>query len=786
MPTPALTMFDLKERFFALASPPLPSDWEVEENLEKLRPLSPQRQSLILQQIPAIWPVSNSLCYSYLACAGTALECLSDSQISDWVSAILDTYEQQGLRGAQNFMADAEGNYLCRLRGETGVELESLPHLQAYAQGVAGLPLRLAPSLELGTDTETIFLPAKITAFANRAENFLYYKLLLTLQVGLIQIGTYQLVLRPEDPLVQSLLAANPAAGAIPAEITLSDFFKLFPNPRLAEEIFTLAEARRLLAWLAATLPGLWRDGQAILRRLSETMDIKNLPGGVVTSIADLRCLVMAAGPTDPLPTGAESSLNLSAQFLAPALTVADSATKTGAIYAILSKSSHPYQASTPLPWLGRLQPDAAWQVRLRQRQEAKAKFIKGLAIILAAASPAVPPNNSEGSVAQPGRGEQSATAALLLAPGNNAPEPQKSPASPKSQNLVTLETLATELPEALRELGQEITHDLGQIPAEYVSAAQGLSGHGPLAITASAASPGESLVQQLTYAEWDFRRQGYRKDWCAVKEKILSPVKSSLIETTLAKYRGQVSQLRKQFEMLRTGERFVGRQREGSDFDLDAVIESLSDRWAGKAGSDQLFIRLRRDQRDIAVFFLVDMSSSTEGWVNLALKEALILTGEALQTLGDRFAIAGFSGMRRTRCDFFRVKDFTESYNAEVKGRICAMAPREYTRMGPALRHATRLLDKVEARVRLLFVLSDGKPEDYDDYKGKYAIEDTRHALIEAKSVGIHPFCLTIDRQAHDYMPHMYGAVNYIFLDDVRKLPLRLPAIYRNLTTSR
>jgi nitric oxide reductase NorD protein len=103
---------------------------------------------------------------------------------------------------------------------------------------------------------------------------------------------------------------------------------------------------------------------------------------------------------------------------------------------------------------------------------------------------------------------------------------------------------------------------------------------------------------------------------------------------------------------------------------------------------------------------------------------------------------------------------------------------------MGPAIRHATSLLGKTDARVRLLITLTDGKPEDYDDYKGEYAIEDTRHALLEAKMAGIHPFCITIDHQAHDYMDHLYGPVNYIFVNDVRKLPLRMPEIYRVLTS--
>ena len=777
-----MSMVELKERFLALLSPPLPTDWEVEENLEGLRPLSRPQQDLVLSQIPAIWPVSNSLCYSYLASAGPALECLADQQLGDWVSAILDIYEQQGLRAAQNFMADAAGNYLCKLRGEAGVELASLPHLQAYAQGVSGRPLRLAANPEPSTDGETLFLPAKVSWFTRPEDNFLYYKLLLTLQAGLLQIGTYQLRFGSQEPLVQRLLAAYPAPLARPEQLNLDDYFQLFPNPRLAEDIFTLLEARRLLHWLAATFPGLWRDAQPLLQSLVTT-EGKPQNCGVNGRVAQLRRLVMASSPAVPLSL-ANTVPDLTSLFLAPLFRSEEAATRTAALYTTLADSPEPYREMTPLPWLGRLQPKGAWQVWLRQRQQAKDKFIQGLALLLAASPPA-PQVDASAPASPPKPGsEHSAIAALLLAPGLNQAEPPPTQVPSPAQNLVTLETLAAKLPDLLRETAREIVADLGGIPADYISAAQGLAGHGPPAHAASPAGTGESLAQQFVYDEWDFRRQGFRKDWCAVHEKILAPVKSSLIETTLAKYRGQLLQLRKQFELLRTGERFVRRQTDGADFDLDAVIEAQADRRAGRPGSEQLFIRLRRDQRDIAVYFLVDMSSSTEGWVNLALKEALILTGEALQGLGDRFAIAGFSGMRRTRSDFYRVKDFSEPYNAEVKGRIGAIAPREYTRMGPALRHTAHQLQKAEARTRLLMVLSDGKPEDYDDYKGKYAIEDTRHALIEAKAMGIHPFCLTIDRQAHDYMPRMYGEVNYIFLDDVRKLPLRLPAIYRSLTT--
>ena len=212
--------------------------------------------------------------------------------------------------------------------------------------------------------------------------------------------------------------------------------------------------------------------------------------------------------------------------------------------------------------------------------------------------------------------------------------------------------------------------------------------------------------------------------------------------------------------------------------------MESLSDIQAGRPPSDRLFIRLARDQRDIAVYFLVDMSNSTAGWVGKSIKESLILICEAMEVLNDRYGIYGFSGMRRLRCEVFPVKRLDEPYSATVRQRISAIGPREYTRMAPAIRHMTSLFSSVDAKIRLLIILSDGKPEDYDDYKGSYAIEDTRHALLEAKAKGVHPFCITIDRQAHEYMDHMYGEVNYIFIDKVKQLPARMSEIYRALTS--
>ena len=192
----------------------------------------------------------------------------------------------------------------------------------------------------------------------------------------------------------------------------------------------------------------------------------------------------------------------------------------------------------------------------------------------------------------------------------------------------------------------------------------------------------------------------------------------------------------------------------------------------------------MRRTERNIAVCFMVDMSGSTKGWINDAERESLILLAETLETLGDRYTIYGFSGMARKRCEIYRIKEFVEAYDDEIKARITGIEPQDYARMGFAIRHLSMRLNEVEAKTRILITLSDGKQDDYDNCRGQYGIEDTRRALIEARRSAIHPYCITIDTEARDYLPYMYGDASYTVIDDVAKLPLKVSDIYRRITT--
>ena len=329
----------------------------------------------------------------------------------------------------------------------------------------------------------------------------------------------------------------------------------------------------------------------------------------------------------------------------------------------------------------------------------------------------------------------------------------------------------------------ESVLQDFGDIPPELLEAA----GHGRYRVDrgqgAEQGSRPSSEDNAHLYDEWDHVRQHYRKEWCLLRERDVHPVRDGFVGQTLAKHRGLLKHLYRTFEALRGEDRITRKQPFGDDIDIDAVVESYVDRSMGLEVPERLFTRKRREDRNIAVVFMVDMSGSTKGWINDIEREALVLLCESLEILGDRYAIYGFSGFTHKRCELLRIKEFDEPYDDEVRARISGIRPQDYTRMGVAIRHMTRLLGEVEARTRLLITLSDGRPDDQDGYRGAYGIEDTRQALLEARYQGVHPFCITIDDEALDYLPHMYGPVNFTLISEVERLPFKVSDIYRRIT---
>lgn len=390
---------------------------------------------------------------------------------------------------------------------------------------------------------------------------------------------------------------------------------------------------------------------------------------------------------------------------------------------------------------------------------------------------------------------------ARLLGDFADKPQGEQTPAKPPGRDTrssrfraeTDMESLEIELylddqpvapPIEVSRLLQSVALDFGEIPDDFLHpSGDGYRGgeRGDAGEDGARAVAGTLRL----YPEWDYKRQHYRKEWCSVRELPVRPREDDFVARTRDKYLPLIRQLKRTFEALRGEDRRLKRQPYGDEVDLDAVVEAYADARSGQEVSPNLFTRLHRVERDIAVLFMVDMSGSTRGWINDAERESLILLCEALEKLGDRYGIYGFSGMTRTRCEIYPVKALDEPYSDEVRGRISAIEPKDYTRMGAAIRHLSAILGEVEARTRLLVTLSDGKPDDFDAYyRGEYGIEDTRRALIEARRAGIHPFCITIDTEGPDYLPHMYGPVNYTVVDEVARLPRQVADIYRKLTS--
>ncbi len=423
-----------------------------------------------------------------------------------------------------------------------------------------------------------------------------------------------------------------------------------------------------------------------------------------------------------------------------------------------------------PRPWEGPPRPEAVAAV-LEARLERERRSLRRELAALA--------EEQRGAVPDPVRLE---AAPFTL-------ERIEDPAAPEGFTFrLELDGQPIEPPEEVRGLLTSIVQDLGEIPEEYLVPA----GPGEYDAGAQPAGRDPRDVWKGMYHEegahlhdeWDYRRGHYRKRWCVLRELDVHPVRDGFVERTLRRHRGLVASLRRTFEALRGEDRLLRRQPEGEEVDIDALVEAYADAATGQEMTDRLFVRKRREERNIAVLFMVDMSGSTKGWINDAEREALVLLCESLETLGDRYAIYGFSGMTRKRCELYRIKRFDEPYSDEVRARISGIRPQDYTRMGVAIRHLTGMLREVEARTKLLVTLSDGKPDDFDGYRGTYGIEDTRMALVEARREGIHPFCITIDREARDYLPHLYGPANYVVVDEVRKLPFKVSDVYRKLTS--
>ena len=314
----------------------------------------------------------------------------------------------------------------------------------------------------------------------------------------------------------------------------------------------------------------------------------------------------------------------------------------------------------------------------------------------------------------------------------------------------------------------------------------------GPLSGSGAAAA-GPDAIEPLTrddvvYPEWDAATHQYRRDSVIVRARPAREVSPDWATATLKEHAALVRRVRERFERLRARRTRLPRQREGDELDLAACVRALVDARTGHSVDDRLYVAVRPARRELAIMLLVDISGSTDTLVTKTLqvidveKIALLLAAEALDALGDRYAMLAFSGKGARSVQLRTIKGFAERNGATVRGRISALAPDANTRLGAAIRHATALLDAQSAGHRLLLILSDGKPNDVDAYQGPYGIEDSRQAINEARARDVFPFCLTVEHEDSAYLKRIFGPNGYEILPRPDHLPRVLLQVVRNL----
>ena len=351
--------------------------------------------------------------------------------------------------------------------------------------------------------------------------------------------------------------------------------------------------------------------------------------------------------------------------------------------------------------------------------------------------------------------------------------------------------------------------------------------GYGPILHDDDSGGELEALEPKtFVYDEWDFRANDYKPRWCIVKEKILDEGDHNFYNDSLRNYASLLTHIKRQFELIMPETwRKTYRLIDGEDIDLNAALEAWADLRMNLTPDDKIYWRRNRIQRDVSVVFLLDMSASTaeaidegrhsvddrdapddpveymvwlrrrrEGLVRRHYKRIIDLEREscallinALESIGDTYGIYGFSGYGRENVEFYVIKDIEEQFNDKIKRRIDKVTPLHATRMGSAIRHAITKLESQDSATKILFLISDGRPQDRgysrEGVEKEYAVHDTHQALLEAKHKDITPFCLTVDKAGHDYLKTMCGDLNYEVLDDIWALPERLPMLYRSLT---
>ncbi len=701
-----------------------------------------------------------------------ALRKVSVEQFEDWIeTGLREKYSDSPKARRSYFALETRESNAFLHETRKGLPLENIQAiLRIYIEGLTGKEVEIAPLSAMPQesrigDGSTVYLPASVTEFDDDEMNFRLYKVLAAHGAGQIEFGTfakdldelkaayselqanYSLTADQRDAFslagyiedVRKGERADPTAGletdgTLPPNSDYHAVLKVFPEPRLAKKIFGTMENARIDNRLRHAYRGLRKDLDLMKSILKRTRPyIFDVPAHQVP-FELLFQITLCGGATDDAKqfygqVVSEIESVIEAYLAMKNATVADSLIATSRVYNLFQNIS----------------PDQSAEAESDAEEENEYDFQ-----------------------------DKSASESVL----DETAKPENRPK--QTEDIKDLFNAWNSLDDEGEpdDLSGSESWSQNEMPEQALE-------DGDLA---------------FSYDEWDRELNDYRVGWSRVVEKRVKKGDRTFVELTRSRYRGVISSIRHQFQLMKPENLTrTNREIDGEDYDLNAVIDYVVDRKADGMQSDRLYTKRLRRQRDVAVSILLDQSSSTARTITRnplqpytypgrrlieIEKEGLVLMSEALEAVGDIYSISGFTSEGRRNVKFYVVKDFEERYSEETEKRIGGITFQNNTRLGAAIRHSSSKLLRQESRTKLLIILTDGRPYDHDYGDARYAREDVREALTEAKMSGIIPFCITVDRESESELRDLYGDVGYTIIDDVLSLPERMPNIYRRLTS--
>jgi nitric oxide reductase NorD protein len=303
---------------------------------------------------------------------------------------------------------------------------------------------------------------------------------------------------------------------------------------------------------------------------------------------------------------------------------------------------------------------------------------------------------------------------------------------------------------------------------------------------TVSESAELDSSGYHILYDEWDYSKRNYKEDFCKVYPKTLLKNDVAYYKKTLNQHRTTLNGLRKMLTTVNNKYQQQRRQTQGEEFDIDAITDLFVDVHSGHTPSEKIYLSKRKKEKDLSLLLLLDVSLSSDGYAagNRVIdveKQVSILFGEILNEFNIDFSIDCFYSKTRNHSSYITVKDFDDDWN-QAKFKVGAVEPSGYTRIGAALRHSGAMLDKRDTKNKWVILISDGKPNDYDKYEGKYGVNDVKQALRELNERNINSYALAIEAQAKYYLPQMFGQNHYQILTTPVELLQSLVQLYEKI----